>query len=77
MLDVMFELPDVESKSRYVVTPEIVRKEKSLFDSPKPLAAGTSSKSKSKSKAANADPDPDADDAEDRKKESRPTLSLP
>ncbi len=36
MLDVMFELPDRNDKQRmkYVVTPEVVRKEKSLFDTP-------------------------------------------
>ncbi|HEU5118005.1 MAG TPA: ATP-dependent Clp protease ATP-binding subunit ClpX, partial [Isosphaeraceae bacterium] len=36
MLDVMFELPDRNDKQRmkYIVTPEVVRKEKSLFDTP-------------------------------------------
>ena len=36
MLDIMFELPDraAKEKGRFVVTPEIVRKEKSLFDVP-------------------------------------------
>ena len=36
MLDIMFELPDraAKEKGRFVVTPEIVRKEKSLFDTP-------------------------------------------
>ncbi len=40
MLDIMFELPDRASKDKgkFLVTPEIVRKEKSLFDStPSPL----------------------------------------
>ncbi len=40
MLDIMFELPDRASKDKgkFLVTPEIVRKEKSLFDSaPTPL----------------------------------------
>jgi ATP-dependent Clp protease ATP-binding subunit ClpX len=32
MLDIMFDLPDLEHKSKYVVTEEIVRGEKSLFD---------------------------------------------
>src|SRR6478736_4428269 len=34
MLDIMYELPDrtAKEKGRFVVTPEIVRKEKSLFD---------------------------------------------
>ena len=36
MLDVMYELPDKapKEKGKYVVTPEIVRKEKNLFDTP-------------------------------------------
>jgi ATP-dependent Clp protease ATP-binding subunit ClpX len=36
MLDIMYELPDrsAKEKGRFVVTPEIVRKEKSLFDTP-------------------------------------------
>jgi ATP-dependent Clp protease ATP-binding subunit ClpX len=36
MLDIMYELPDrsAKEKGRFVVTPEIVRKEKSLFDAP-------------------------------------------
>ncbi len=34
MLDIMFELPDAPQKGRYVVTPEVVRKEKTLFDTP-------------------------------------------
>ena len=36
MLDIMYELPDktAKEKGRYVVTPEVVRKEKSLFDIP-------------------------------------------
>ena len=40
MLDVMFELPDraAKDKGKFLVTPEIVRKEKSLFDTtPAPL----------------------------------------
>jgi len=36
MLDIMYELPDrsAKEKGRFVVTPEIVRREKSLFDIP-------------------------------------------
>ncbi|AMV38719.1 ATP-dependent Clp protease ATP-binding subunit ClpX [Planctomyces sp. SH-PL62] len=36
MLDVMYELPDraAKDKGKYVVTPEVVRKEKSLFELP-------------------------------------------
>ena len=36
MLDVMYDLPDKapKDKGKYVVTPEIVRKEKKLFDIP-------------------------------------------
>ena len=36
MLDVMYELPDkaAKEKGKYVVTPEVVRKEKKLFDTP-------------------------------------------
>ncbi len=36
MLDIMYELPDraAKDKGQFVVTPEIVRKEKSLFDTP-------------------------------------------
>ena len=36
MLDIMYELPDqpAKEKGRFVVTPEVVRKEKSLFDTP-------------------------------------------
>ncbi|HEX8202389.1 MAG TPA: ATP-dependent Clp protease ATP-binding subunit ClpX, partial [Isosphaeraceae bacterium] len=36
MLDVMYELPDraAKDKGKFVVTPEVVRKERSLFDTP-------------------------------------------
>ena len=36
MLDIMFELPDraAKDKGKFLVTPEVVRKEKSLFDTP-------------------------------------------
>jgi ATP-dependent Clp protease ATP-binding subunit ClpX len=46
MLDIMFELPDRanKDKGKFLVTPEIVRKEKSLFDTaPAPLSASKSS----------------------------------
>jgi ATP-dependent Clp protease ATP-binding subunit ClpX len=46
MLDIMFELPDRASKDKgkFLVTPEIVRKEKSLFDAPPtPLSSSKSS----------------------------------
>jgi ATP-dependent Clp protease ATP-binding subunit ClpX len=58
MLDIMFELPDrsTKEKGKFVVTPEVVRKEKSLFDTP-PLPLPTS-----KSAAAAAE--------RERKKES-------
>ena len=36
MLDIMYELPDraAKDKGKFVVTPEVVRKERSLFDAP-------------------------------------------
>ena len=36
MLDVMYDLPDKaeKDKGRYIITPEVVRKEKKLFDTP-------------------------------------------
>jgi ATP-dependent Clp protease ATP-binding subunit ClpX len=34
MLDIQFELPDIESKSKYVVTDEVVRGERKLFEKP-------------------------------------------
>ncbi len=45
MLDIMFELPDraAKDKGKFVVTAEVVRKEKSLFDTP-PAAARPASK---------------------------------
>jgi ATP-dependent Clp protease ATP-binding subunit ClpX len=39
MLDIQFELPDIETKSKYVVTDEVVRGERKLFDTP-PLPPG-------------------------------------
>ena len=32
MTDIMFELPDIESKGKYVVTEQVVRGEVPLFD---------------------------------------------
>jgi len=46
MLDIMFELPDraAKDKGKFVVTGEVVRKEKSLFDTPPiPLTPAKSS----------------------------------
>jgi ATP-dependent Clp protease ATP-binding subunit ClpX len=42
MLDIMYELPDrtEKEKGKFLVTPEVVRKEKSLFDTP-PLPLAT------------------------------------
>jgi ATP-dependent Clp protease ATP-binding subunit ClpX len=34
MTDIMFQLPDIENKSKYIVTDSVVRGEKSLFESP-------------------------------------------
>ncbi len=52
MLDIMFELPDrtAKEKGRFVVTPEIVRKEKNLFEVPPlPLAPAKSAERKKES----------------------------
>jgi ATP-dependent Clp protease ATP-binding subunit ClpX len=52
MLDIMYELPDraAKEKGRFVVTPEVVRKEKSLFDIPPiPLTPVKSSERKKES----------------------------
>ncbi|MFO0949854.1 MAG: ATP-dependent Clp protease ATP-binding subunit ClpX [Isosphaeraceae bacterium] len=46
MLDIMYDLPDraAKDKGRFVVTPEVVRKEKSLFEAPPlPLTPATGS----------------------------------
>ena len=53
MLDVMYELPDrpAKEKGRFVVTPEVVRKEKSLFDTP-PIPLTPPSKSERKKESA-------------------------
>jgi ATP-dependent Clp protease ATP-binding subunit ClpX len=51
MLDIMYELPDRDEKARgrFVVTPEVVRKERTLFDSP-PLPLSQQPKSTSERK---------------------------
>jgi ATP-dependent Clp protease ATP-binding subunit ClpX len=52
MLDIMYELPDrtAKEKGRFLVTPEVVRKEKSLFDiSPLPLTPPKASERKKES----------------------------
>jgi ATP-dependent Clp protease ATP-binding subunit ClpX len=54
MLDIMYELPEKspKEKGRYVVTPEVVRKEKSLFDVPPlPLPTGKSTSERKKESA--------------------------
>ena len=51
MLDIMYELPDktAKEKGRYLVTPEVVRKEKSLFDiTPVPLTPAKSAAERKK-----------------------------
>ncbi len=48
MLDIMFELPErtTKDKGKFMVTAEVVRKEKSLFDTPPlPLSGGKSGSS--------------------------------
>ncbi len=57
MLDIMYELPErtAKDKGKFVVTPEVVRKEKSLFDTPPlpmtpaPVAAKTAAERKKES----------------------------
>ena len=54
MLDVMYELPDktAKEKGRYVITPEVVRKEKNLFDTPPlPLIPAKSASERKKESA--------------------------
>ena len=34
MLDIQFELPDIETKSKYIVTDQVVRGERKLFEKP-------------------------------------------
>jgi ATP-dependent Clp protease ATP-binding subunit ClpX len=53
MLDIMFELPDraAKDKGKFLVTPEIVRKEKSLFDAaPVPIATPKSTPDRERKK---------------------------
>ena len=53
MLDIMFELPDraAKDKGKFLVTPEIVRKEKSLFDAaPVPITAPKTSPDRERKK---------------------------
>ncbi len=55
MLDIMFELPDRASKDKgkFLVTPEIVRKEKTLFDSmPSPITSPKGSDRERKKESA-------------------------
>jgi ATP-dependent Clp protease ATP-binding subunit ClpX len=56
MLDIMFELPDrpEKEKGRYVVTPEVVRKEKSLFDTPAKISTSPPEKEKPERKKESA-----------------------
>ena len=57
MLEVMYELPDRKSKDKkkFLVTPEVVRKEKSLFDSPiVPIPPSTSGKTAAERKKESA-----------------------
>ena len=57
MLDVMYELPDrkAKDKKRFLVTPEVVRKEKSLFDSPiVPIPPSSTGKTASERKKESA-----------------------
>ena len=53
MLDIMYELPDraAKDKGRFVVTPEVVRKEKNLFDVP-PLPLTTAKTAERKKESA-------------------------
>jgi ATP-dependent Clp protease ATP-binding subunit ClpX len=54
MLDIMYELPDraAKDKGKFVVTPEVVRKEKSLFDTPPlPLTPAKEPKERKKESA--------------------------
>ena len=54
MLEIMYELPDrsAKEKGRFVVTPEVVRKEKNLFDTPPlPLTPAKSASERKKESA--------------------------
>ena len=55
MLDIMFELPDraAKDKGKFMVTGEVVRKEKSLFDSaPVPLTTSKTTERERKKESA-------------------------
>ena len=55
MLDIMFELPDraAKDKGKFMVTAEVVRKEKSLFDTPPvPLTTSKASERERKKESA-------------------------
>jgi ATP-dependent Clp protease ATP-binding subunit ClpX len=55
MLDIMFELPDraAKDKGKFLVTGEVVRKEKSLFDTPPvPLTTSKSAERERKKESA-------------------------
>ncbi len=56
MLDIMYELPDktAKEKGRFVVTPEVVRKEKSLFDSPRAVVTPAPAKTAAERKKESA-----------------------
>jgi ATP-dependent Clp protease ATP-binding subunit ClpX len=57
MLDIMYDLPDraAKDKGRFVVTPEVVRKERSLFDTPPvPLTPTSSGKTAAERKKESA-----------------------
>ena len=54
MLDIMFELPDraAKDKGKFLVTAEVVRKEKNLFDTPPvPLTPAKSGSERKKESA--------------------------
>jgi ATP-dependent Clp protease ATP-binding subunit ClpX len=57
MLDIMYDLPDraAKDKGRFIVTPEVVRKERSLFDTPPvPLTPTSSGKTAAERKKESA-----------------------
>jgi ATP-dependent Clp protease ATP-binding subunit ClpX len=54
MLEIMFELPDraAKDKGKFMVTAEVVRKEKNLFDTPPVPMTATKSASERKKESA-------------------------
>ncbi len=68
MLEVMFDLPDVTEKGKYVITPEVIRKEQNPLDDPKPLPTPKRTRSKKSTKPTESTTDTDA--AGGRQKES-------